>query len=56
LPTVPLYWAATPADARSFLEKTGLIDHQYRLRIGQVREDILLQVVTYLVGIEVAPC
>ncbi len=32
-------------------EKAGLIDHQHRFRVGQVRQDVVLQVITHLVRI-----
>ncbi len=40
-----------PNGLGAFLDKAGLIDHQHCFWVGQVRQDILLQVVTYPVGI-----
>jgi hypothetical protein len=51
LPAVPVDWRWTPAERSPFLHNAGLVQHQHRLRVPQVLDHVLPEVVADPVGV-----
>ena len=54
-PAVPEYCRATPADLTPFFRKPGVIDDQHPVRVAEVLNHVVTDIVTHGVDVPVRP-